>query len=132
MYDLAFLRPLLECFIPAVHCRHFGLVLDEIDLTFFREGVKETDKITRAIVTSNGHRSFKIREYNIVWFLGLFRNIIPMCNIPHCTRNAGFAGTVFMRDMLEVERSGHILKSLEALGVNMCQPFVPEPLDWVV
>src|ERR1700722_19894348 len=115
MYDSAFLRSLLECFVPAVHCRHFRLVLDEVDLTLFREGVKETNKVARAIVASNRHRSFKIREYNIVWFLSLFCNIIPMCNISHCARNTGFAGTVFMRDMFEVERSRHILKSFKAL-----------------
>jgi hypothetical protein len=102
MYNSAFLRLLLKSFVLAVHCRHFRLVLDEIDLTLFRESVKEANKITRAVIASNRHRSFEIREYNIIWFLSLFRNIVLMCNISHHTRNAGFVGTVFMRDMLKV------------------------------
>jgi hypothetical protein len=120
MYDSAFLRPLLEGFVLVVYHRHFGLVLDEIDLTLFRESVKETNKIIRAIIASNRYRSFEIREYNIVWFLSFFRNIVPMCNISHHTRNAGFVGIIFMRNMFEVECSRYILKSFKALRVNVC------------
>ena len=112
-----------------VHYRHFRLVLNEIDLTLFRESVKETNKITRAIIASNRHRSFKIREYNVVWFLSLFCNIVLMYNISHYTRNAGFIGTIFMRDMLKIKCSRHILKSFKALRVDVCQPFMLEPLD---
>jgi len=66
MYNLAFLRPLLECFVLVVYSRHFGLVLDKIDFTLFRESIKETNEVARAIVASNRHRSLKIREYNVV------------------------------------------------------------------